>query len=651
MTPSLTGITQPTTAVPLPQLSPIAQTTSPQRKTASWCPAVSPPADASPPPACFSSEGTNQSPSPAGTASPTDYAAFSAAGRLSPQFAFAAPTAASSSPTAFASPPQADCLFPTPCHTPRGPSPNGLPSRVNRFDPNLDLSVEPPHHAVGPVFKSSWHPGSFSSPVSLHVGAATSSPISFVCGEAIHAPAAAQLQTLPLNPSLTSLPPAGAAAAAAAAAAESLFDAFGKAAAAVPAAVVAADKASEGVGDGEWSLELPTRMADRHSGLHQQETSPPRTARQRLCSRARKGSRQLRPQSSCPDQRSHSSRRGKGSWDSDFALGDMWSPDRLRYPLRRTDRHQRTGRGRSLSETSSSRDLSQCRSPARSESAGTKGVRSRLTGSETPNGRGRSSSSPSKGSLHKPSTSPASSESHGQAMGALRARQLSRRFTQYSMFPSSFDSLGRRQQILQAGKSKGAPEKRVTFPKSASPRRGRSDSRLNDSSKHKSRSRIPLASPSRGRPLSRSCRGSNARKRSPTVSSASPSRHKHALRTSKSTRKRRVGLSWPRTESPNRDLQHLSSKGRRRVGLFLADNDFTGRYLRLLSTASDCLWALAPLVGQAQPYMALHACSLNVLLVAVIIILGGSFIQASARFATLPCNSYGCLLQLCQRCK
>ena len=45
-------------------------------------------------------------------------------------------------------------------------------------------------------------------------------------------------------------PPAGtAAAAAAAAAADSLFDAFGKAAAAVPAAVVAADKAAGGVGE------------------------------------------------------------------------------------------------------------------------------------------------------------------------------------------------------------------------------------------------------------------------------------------------------------------------------------------------------------------------------------------------------------------
>ncbi len=582
--PSLTGSVQPTTAVPLPQLSPV---TSPQRETAAWCPAVSPAADASPPPASFSFEGTYRSLSPAGIASPSGHTAFSAPERLSPQLAFAAPTAAPSSPTAFASPPQADCLFPTPCHTPRGPSPNGPPSRVKRFDPSLDPSSEPPHHAVGPVFKSSGLPGSFTSPVSLHVGAATSSPISFVCGGAIHAPpAAAQLQALPPIPTVTTLPPAGtAAAAAAAAAADSLFDAFGKAAAAVPAAVVAADKASEGVGGGGWSLELPAGMADRHSGLHQQETSPARTARQRLCSSLRKGSRQLRPQSLGPDHRRHSSRRGKGSRHSDFPLGDLWSPDRLKYPSSRTDRHQRTGRGRSLSETSSSRDLSQRRSPARSESAGRTRVRSRPAGSETPSRRRWSSSSPSKGSLHKHNTSPASSESYGQTMGAFRSRQLSRRSTQYSTFPSSFDSLTRRQQLIQAGKSRGAPGRHVMLPKLASLRRGRPDSRLNNRSRHKSRSCIPLASPSRGRPHLRSIRSSKTRKRSPSVSSASPSRHKRALRTSKSTRKREFGLSWPRSGSPNRDLQHLSSTGRRRTGLFLADTDCTGGHWRLPSTA------------------------------------------------------------------
>lgn len=186
MTPSPTGITQPTTAVSLPQLSPV---TSPQRETAAWGPAASPAADASPPPASLSFEGIYQSPSPAAAASPKDHAAFSAAERLSPQFTFAAPTAAPSSPTAFASPPQADCLFPTPCHH-TGPSPNGLPSRVKRSDPSVD-PCEPPHVAVGPIFKSSGLLGSFTSPVPLHVGAAIANPISFVCGKATQAAAAA----------------------------------------------------------------------------------------------------------------------------------------------------------------------------------------------------------------------------------------------------------------------------------------------------------------------------------------------------------------------------------------------------------------------------------------------------------------------------
>ncbi len=298
MNPSPAGMMQPTTAIPLPQLSLVAHIASPQRETAAWCPAVSPAADASPPPADFSFERTYQSPSPAATASPKDHPAFPAAGRLSPQFTFAAPTAAPSSPTAFASPPQADCLFATPDHTPRGPNPNGFPSRVRRFDPSLDPSSETPQHAVGPVFKSSGLPGSFTSPASLHVGAAISSPISFVCGGATQAAAAAadQLQALPPIPTLTTLPPAGTAAAVAAA--DSLFDAFGKAdavPAAVPAAVVAADKASEGVGGGGWFLELPACIADRPSGLHQQGIPPARTARQSLYPSLRKGSRQLAP--------------------------------------------------------------------------------------------------------------------------------------------------------------------------------------------------------------------------------------------------------------------------------------------------------------------------------------------------------------------
>ncbi len=613
MTPSPTGILQPTTAVSLPQLSPVAQIASPQGKPAIWYPAVSPAADASPPPAFFSFEGIYQSPSPACTASPKDHPAFPAAGRLSPQFTFAAPTAAPSSPTAFASPPQADCLFPTPDHHPGGPSPNGLPSRVRRFYPSLDPSSEPPHHAVGSISKSSRLPGSFTSPASLYVSAATSSPISFVCGGANQAPAAAaaQLQVLPPVPTVTTLPPAGTAAAA-----YSLFDAFGKAAAAVPAAVLAADKASEGAGGGGWSLELPACMADRPSGLHQQETSPAHTARQSLYSRARKGSRQLHPQSLGPDQRHHSSRKGKGSRLSELSLGDLWSPDKLRYPSSRTARHQRMGRGRSLSETSSSRDLSQSRSPARSESAGRTRVRSRPAGSETPRRRVRSNSSPSRDKLHKHKISPASSESYGQAMGAFRARQLSRRSTQYSTFPSSFDSLIMRQQMLQTDNSRGAPGKHG-MPEAASPRRSRSDSRLKDSSRRKSRSCIPLASPTRGRPRGRSRRRGKGSKRRPSVSSAFPTRHKRALMTSKSTRKRGSDLSWPRPRSPNRDLQHLSSSGRSRTGLFLADTDFTGGHLWLSGTASDCLCAFASVADQAQPDMALHACSLIVLCVAV----------------------------------
>ena len=199
-----------------------------------------------------------------------------------------------------------------------------------------------------------------------------------------------------------------------------------------------------------------------------------------------------------------------------------------------------------------------------------------------------------RGSLHKRNTSPASSESYGQAMGAFRARQLSRRSTQYSTVPSSFDSLTTRRQMLQTGKSRGAPGKHGVFPQSASPRRSRFDARMNNRSRHNSRSRIRLTSPARGRPLSRSCRRGKARKRSLSFSSASPSRHKHALRTSKSTRKREVGLSWPMPGSPNKDLQHLSSSGRRRTGLILADTDFTGGQLGLPSTAGDCWCPLSP---------------------------------------------------------
>ena len=173
---------------------------------------------------------------------------------------------------------------------------------------------------------------------------------------------------------------------------------------------------------------------------------------------------------------------------------------------------------------------------ARSESAGTKRVRSRPGGSETPSRRVRSSSSPSMGRLHKRNTSAASSESYGQAVGAFRARQLSRHSTQYSTFPSSFDTLTTRRQMLQTGKSRGAPGKHGMFPQSASSRRSRFDSRMNNHSRHNSRSCIRFASPARGRPLSRSRRRGKARKHSLSVSSASPSRRKHALRTSKSTR-------------------------------------------------------------------------------------------------------------------
>ena len=76
------------------------------------------------------------------------------------------------------------------------------------------------------------------------------------------------------------------------------------------------------------------------------------------------------------------------------------------------------------------------------------------------------------------------------------------------------------------------------------------------------------------------------------------------------------------------------------MGLFLADTDFTGGHLWLSSTARDCLCVLSPGADQEQPYMALHACSLNVLFIVVTVIVGGSSIQASARFATLPCNCY-----------
>ncbi len=170
--------------------------------------------------------------------------------------------------------------------------------------------------------------------------------------------------------------------------------------------------------------------------------------------------------------------------------------------------------------------------------------------------------------------------------------------------------------MLQTGNSRGAPGKHG-MPEAASPRRSRSDSRLKDNSRRKSRSCIPLASPTRGRPRGRSRRRGKGSKRRPSVSSASPTRHKRALMTSKSTRKRGSDLSWPRPGSPNRDLQHLSSSGRSRTGLFLADTDFTGGHLWLSGTASDCLCAFASVADQAQPDMALHACSLIVLCVAV----------------------------------
>ncbi|DBA80439.1 TPA: hypothetical protein ACH3X2_007374 [Trebouxia sp. C0005] len=365
---------------------------------------------------------------------------------------------------------------------------------AKRFDPSLDPRSEPPHHAVGPVFRSCGLPGSFNSPVPLRMSSATSSLKSFVCDEAIHALAAsAQLQALSNH---TTLPSAGIAAAASA---DSLSDAFAKAAAAAPVAVIATDKASEGAKQGGWSHELPARIADTHSGLHHQEPSPAHTTRQRPFSSLRKDSRHLHSQSLGPDHRRHSSRRGKGSRHSGLPLG---SPDSLKYPSSRTARHQRSGR------------------------ASRTRVRSRPAGSETPRRRARASSSPSKGGLHKPNTSPASSEPYGQAMAAIRSRQISKRSTQDSMFPSFLDSFTKRRQMLQTGKSRGAPGKRVLSPKAASPRRSRSDSRLNNSSRHKSRSCIPLASPTRGRPLSRSCRSSKIRKRRPSVSSASPSRHK-----------------------------------------------------------------------------------------------------------------------------
>lgn len=170
--------------------------------------------------------------------------------------------------------------------------------------------------------------------------------------------------------------------------------------------------------------------------------------------------------------------------------------------------------------------------------------------------------------------------------------------------------------MLQTDNSRGAPGKHG-MPEAASPRRSRSDSRLKDSSRRKSRSCIPLASPTRGRPRGRSRRRGKGSKRRPSVSSAFPTRHKRALMTSKSTRKRGSDLSWPRPRSPNRDLQHLSSSGRSRTGLFLADTDFTGGHLWLSGTASDCLCAFASVADQAQPDMALHACSLIVLCVAV----------------------------------
>ena len=60
------------------------------------------------------------------------------------------------------------------------------------------------------------------------------------------------------------------------------------------------------------------------------------------------------------------------------------------------------------------------------------------------------------------------------------------------------------------------------------------------------------------------------------------------------------------------------------MGLFLADTEFTGGHLGLPSTASDCLCTFSSVADQAQPDMALHACSLNVLFVVVTVLVGGS---------------------------
>lgn len=203
---------------------------------------------------------------------------------------------------------------------------------------------------------------------------------------------------------------------------------------------------------------------------------------------------------------------------------------------------------------------------------------------------------PKKGALHERILSPGSSDPNGSAMGDPRVQQISKFQSKYSRNPKSPTSHDRRPP-LQTGKSSRPTRKRSLSPaSSASPSRGRHDTRSGKDKKKRrrhGRSPPPAALPSRHKRAFRSSQHSREEKSrrqglSP-MHPVSPGRGKLAASPGMGKRNGVGRFSLPRRAparpvSPGRDQQqHLSSTGRRRMGLFLPDNNAIGEQDRLAS--------------------------------------------------------------------
>lgn len=379
----------------------------------------------------------------------------------------------------------------------------------------------------------------------------------------------------------------------------------------------------------------PTVHGHRKAHRHESSAVLPGTPSRgrRSCSKVHKGKGQvphysLSPAlSESPKRHRHSSRKSKTSRRR-TSPADSRSPDRGRQDYK-TGRDGKQSNQRSLSELhcampftsrpptrpgTSSRDLmqygltptsldsdskQQLTSADRRKHSTKAGSSSRgqslhgrsATGCESPRG-GPPPTRPNKGALHERALSPGSSDPNGKAMVDFRVQQSSKSLSKYSRNPTSPTFQDSRQPPpLRTRKSNGPTRKRSLSPaSSASPSRGRHVARSGKDKKKRRRhgsSPPPLASPGRHRHALGSSHHSKEEKRrrpglSPT-SPVSPGRGKFAASPGRGKRNGEGRFSLPRRASagpvsPGRDQQqqHLSSTGRRRMGLFLPDNNAIG---------------------------------------------------------------------------